>query len=728
LTMTPEEGPRLAKLDVEIRKISVPFGKDQGVKLDKFALNGGRASLKERTAEVDAIELNGSNIRFSRDEKGNLSPLSLLKEGKGGKAPAKGEKKEAAAPFKVLLKKVSGSGINISFTDRMKEDNPEIKVRKISFSLKNITAPRFSPIPFEMAAAYGKKGTLSVRGSVDPKPLKLKGNLTLRRIPITDANPYLPDDLNITIVNGTLDTKLAFNLLRKGETLAGSFGGSVSVRTFKSLDASDEEFLNWDSLQLDKIKGALAPFSLDVSDVSLSRFYSKIVVNKDGTLNLQQIRGSEEKSTPAAGQPSPPPASPAPQQSAAATPPPPQEKKGLIKIGTVTLQDGTISFTDHHTQPEYSSKMVNLGGRVSGLSSEANTIADVDIRGNLENQSPLRITGRINPLRDDLFVDLKVSFTDIELSPFTPYSGTYLGYSVDKGKLFLDLNYHIEKKNLDSSNKVFIDQFTFGKKVESDKATSLPVRLAVALLKDRKGEIHLDLPVTGRTDDPKFSVWGVIWKILKNLLVKAATSPFTLFQSIFGGKEDFNSVIFAYGSARISDAEKSKLAKLSQALADRPSIKVEVTGYVDPERDPEGFRNELLMKKMENEKFVSLLKEKKVKEGETADNVEILPQEYHDYLKAVYRKEKFPKPRNFIGMLKDLPDEEMKKLILTHTVVGETELQKLARDRAVAVSNYLITAGKLSAERVFEKKGDISKPPKKEGVSGARVEFGAAAQ
>ncbi|HEX9024231.1 MAG TPA: DUF748 domain-containing protein, partial [Geobacteraceae bacterium] len=363
-----------------------------------------------------------------------------------------------------------------------------------------------------------------------------------------------------------------------------------------------------------------------------------------------------------------------------------------------------------------------------GLSSEVNTMADVDLRGNLENHSPLRITGRINPLRDDLFVDLKVSFTDIELSPLTPYSGTYLGYSVDKGKLFLDLNYHIENKNLDSSNKVFIDQLTFGNKIESDKATSLPVRLAVALLKDRKGEIHLDLPVTGRTDDPKFSIWGVVWKILKNLLVKAATSPFSLLQSVFGGKEDFSNVAFSYGSARLSDAEKAKLAKLSQALADRPALKLEVAGFVDKERDPEGYRNELLTRKMKSEKFLALVKAKKAAEGETAEKMVIAPQEYSTYLKAVYRKEKFPKPRNFLGFVKDIPDDEMKKLILTYTVVSNDDLQGLARERSVTVRNYLVTAGKLPPERVFEKKADIFKPPAKEGESTARVEFGVAVQ
>ena len=319
-------------------------------------------------------------------------------------------------------------------------------------------------------------------------------------------------------------------------------------------------------------------------------------------------------------------------------------------------------------------------------------------------------------------------FSDIELSPITPYSGRYLGYTVDKGKLFLDLKYRIEKKKLDSENKIFIDQFTFGNKVESDKATSLPVRLAIALLKDRKGEIHLDLPVTGRTDDPKFSVWGVVFQMLKNLLVKAATSPLALLQGVFGGKDNFSAIFFAPGSTRLSDAEQEKLRKLAQAITDRPSLKIDVIGFVDRDQDPEGYRSELLEKKMRNEKFLAMVKEKKGLEGGSADSVTIQPDEYSRYLKAVYGKEKFPKPRNMLGMAKDLPDGEMKKLILANTVVGDETLKTLARERGTVVRNFLVKEGNLPPERIFEKSGDIFKPPDSEGVRGSRVEFGASMQ
>lgn len=710
------DGLRLEKVAVQARQLSVPFMKGEGMTLALLSLAGGRFSQKENFLGVADVTLKDGNVRFSRDGSGGFSPLALLREGGEGKASGKGQRK-SGSPFRYRIGSVAGSGLGIAFTDRMADGNPSFNLRRTAFTLKEIAGPTFASMPFRFSTFYGRKGSLKGSGSVVPTPLKLKGDFTLQAIPLADFDAYLPEKLNIILADGNLDTRLSLSLSMTGKELAGNFAGSAGVRSFYCLDANAEDLLKWESLEIDKMKGSLSPFSLAIDEVSLSKFYSRLVIEKDGTLNLLQLYTPEQAAP--AGQKTP---EPSPIVPAAAS------KQKSIRIDTVTMQDGTIDYDDRHLQRDYSAKLYNLGGRISGLSSEENRFADVDLRGNLENQSPLRITGRINPLRESLYADIKVSFTDIELSPLTPYSGTFLGYAVDKGKLFLDLQYKIENKQLNSENKVFIDQLTFGRRIESDKATSLPVRLAVALLKDRKGEIHLDLPVSGRTDDPQFSVWRVLLQILKNLLVKAATSPFALLQSMFGGKEDLGSVTFSYGSARLADAEKSKLRKLAEALLDRPALKIEVVGFVDKEPDAEGYRNELLLRKMKTEKFLDLVKEKKNRPEDSPEIMELSPEEYSRYLKVVYKKEKFPKPRNILGFVKDLPDNEMKKLIFANTFVGDKQLQELAHDRAAMVSSFLVGQGKMDSARVFQKSGNIYRAPEKGGEPGSRVEFGVAAE
>jgi hypothetical protein len=119
-----------------------------------------------------------------------------------------------------------------------------------------------------------------------------------------------------------------------------------------------------------------------------------------------------------------------------------------------------------------------------------------------------------------------------------------------------------------------------------------------------------------------------------------------------------------------------------------------------------------------------MAKEKRESGGLSPDLMEIPAAEYSKWLQAVYAKEKFPRPRTFIGTLKALPDAEMKKLILANTTIGEQQLRSLARERAVTVMNFLLQKGNLSADRIFEKSGDPFASPSKDAKTGGRVEFG----
>lgn len=746
LAFSKADGLSVTHGNLSLNGLSARYGTKEGFDLARLQVNEANFRQKENRLEIGDIRLSSGDISLSREKDGNILLLSLVARPQGDQSgtPVKAaplstvtankknapDKSKSAKPLTYRLKRFQLDVFNLAFTDKTLDEEPRFTLRNTSLTLSNLNGPKFTPAALRFSSTFGKEAVLKASGEITPLPFRYKGSLSVGRLPIRDFEAYFPDTFNFSVIGGNVDTIMNLDIAMKDGKPEGSFNGSAGVRGFHSIDAIDEEdLLKWESLQFDKIKGNLEPFNLSVHQVALNDIYSRILVRKDGTLNLQNLVEKKENPTQAV---SPPVAAvtetpkTVAQKTAHSAPTAPTQRQ--ISVGSVTIQNGTLSFTDNHLPQTFSSTFFNLGGRVSGLSSEESKFADVDLRGNLENHSPMQITGRLNPLRDDLFVDLKISFRDIDLSPITPYSGTYLGYTVDKGKLFLDLKYLIEKKQLTSENKVFIDQFTFGKKVESDKATNLPVRLAVALLKDRKGEIHLDLPVTGRTDDPKFSIWGLIGQVLKNLLVKAATSPFALLSSMMGSGEDFSVIQFGAGSSNLPAEEGQKLGQMAKALADRPGLKVEIKGFVDKLKDPEGYRQELLNRKLRNEKFLYLVKEQQAKDGESPETVQVLADEYSKFLKAVYKKEKFPKPRNAIGLVKDLPDIEMKKLIIANTVVGENELLSLARERTTAVMNFMVIKGGLPPERLFQKNDDIYKAPEKETVSRNRVEFNAIAQ
>ena len=694
------QGLKLDQVTVQALPFAALIAGKAWITRSSLSLAGGKFSRKENLLEVADAKLRGGDLRFSRDPKGGLRFLAAGYQRSKAKAI---KQRGGRAPLRYRIGRVSGTGMSAVFTDEKLPQRPSFAFKKVALTLERLAGPPSGPTPFKVTGAYGKSGSLSASGDLTPRPWKLHSELAVQRIPVADLEPYLPEKLKVTVADGLVDARLALSLASEERRLTGSFGGSAGIHSLHCLDAEGEDLLKWDSLQLDDMTGSLAPLALDIKAVALTRFYSRIAVAKDGSLNVQHLytrkqEGTElEKAAAAQGHP--------------------------VRIGTLTMQDGTLDFTDHHVQGGYATTIFNLGGRVSGLSSEENRFADLDLRGNLENRSPLRITGQINPLRSDLYADLKVSFTDIELPPMTPYSGTYLGYAVQRGKLYLDSNYRIVNKKLNAKNQVFIDQLDLGERIPSDKATNLPVRLAVALLKDRKGEIHLDLPVQGQTDDPKFSVWEMALKMLKNLVVKAASSPFALFHSLFGVKEDLSSVGFAAGSAALPRGEQDKLLKLAAALNDRPGLRLKVAGFVDRAADAEGYRNELLLKRMRAEKYLALVRGKKNKPGDSPATVQIAPEEYARYLKAVYAREDFPKPRNILGQVKELPEAEMRKLILANTVVGERQMRDLADARAAGVRTFLLEKGGLAPARVSQKSGDIFRGAQKEGEPGSRVEF-----
>ena len=322
---------------------------------------------------------------------------------------------------------------------------------------------------------------------------------------------------------------------------------------------------------------------------------------------------------------------------------------------------------------------------------------------------------------EDLFINLKVLFQDIQLSPVSPYSGRYVGYGIGKGKLSLDLEYLIDKQDLESQNRFFIDQLTFGEKVDSPEATSLPVTLGVALLKNRNGEIDLDIPVSGNLDDPEFKVGKVIWKTIMNLLVKAATSPFALLGALIPEGEELSVVEFEYGNALITPESQKKLDTLINALYERPALKLDIEGHVDVEQDREGRGKYLFDRKLKAQKLKLLTK--KGSPPDMLDDVQIEPDEYGTYLRKAYNEETFEKPQSFLGFDKKLPVPEMEKLMMEHITVKDGDLRLLAVERAKAVEGYLLASEKIEPQRLFLVEPKSLAPEKREGLRASRVDL-----
>jgi len=675
-----------------------------------------------KRATLDNVVVASPELALVREKDGVLNLTAMLPKGTGDAGTkttrARTPPEETSPPkeWQVEVKQATLQGGSVSAVDRTPNDPFTGRISGMEIVAEGLSTEKDRSGKVSLQAVVNRNGSVAADCSLGITPLSAEVDLSARKIGLVPFQPYLAEILRVTLTGGNASARGKLSVASRGDTIRTTYTGNLLVSNLASVDrSSSEDFLKWGALHLDGIRLETAPRSLAIREVSLSDFYSRLIVNEDGTLNVQDIVRKEEE-PPAAGS-----TATASDNVAEMKPPEPPGEPTPVSIRSVTLQGGRINFTDHFIQPNYSANFLQVGGRISGMTSDESETADVDLRGKLENYAPLEITGTINPLRKDLFVDLKADFKDMDLSPLTPYSGRYAGYTIQKGKLTLHLEYRIAKRKLEAENNVFLDQFTFGEPVESPDATKLPVRLAVALLKDRNGEIRLDLPVSGSLDDPQFRVGQVVLKILVNLLVKAATSPFALLGALFGGGEELSYLEFDYGREMLDIPGEAKVASLAKALHERPSLKMEIAGHVDPEKDREALRRLWFDRKVRAQKLKELAGTER--EGLSLDNVVVDPKEYPVFLKRAYRAEKFPKPRNFLGMVKDIPVPEMEKLMFAHIRVTDDDLRLLAQRRAQAVKDSLIATKQVEPERIFLVEPKELPPEKKENQRDSRVEF-----
>ena len=706
--------------------------KQEFLSIPSLAVKNTTVDLPQQDVVVGDLSTERGTVLVSRSREGEINLTKLLPRTTAAAAtladtPAPTRPVAAPAlaqparPWTVKAGAISVNRYRIRVNDEVPVEPVRLVVEDLSLKAENLSTAEKQPPGKVSLALRLEKGSVSFDGTASVAPVVADLQLTVKEIDIRPFQPYFTDKVKVTVADGHVSTsgRLALSI-KEPAGLQAKFTGETTLGKFSAIEkANAEDILKCESLALHDLSVGYNPVFVQAKKVVLADFFAHVIIQPGGRLNLQEIVDTSEP----AGQ-AKPAESPSPAGQTVKADPPAQTATSTttdIQIEEVTLQGGRVQFLDRTLKPNYSALMTEIGGRVSGLSSLETSVADVELRGRINNSAPLEITGKVNPLKQDLFADIRARFTGMDLSPTSPYSGKYVGYVIEKGKLSFDLKYLIDKRKLTSENRIFIDQFSFGEKVDSPTATSLPVKLAVALLKDRNGEIHLDIPVTGSIDDPEFSIWSIIWQIIGNLITKAVTSPFALLGSAFGGGEALQYLEFDPGLATIPADGAKKIDSLVAALSEKPSLKLEIAGYVDPEADREGLKQYLLQRKVKAQKLNDLAK--KGAPAVPVDDVTVGPEDYEKYLTLAYRAEKFPKPRNFVGLVKGLPIVEMEKLMLTHIEAGEEELHELASQRANAVKDAILRSGKVDAERLFIVEPKGLAPEKKDTVKNSRVEF-----
>ncbi len=702
---------RLSELAATIKSLRLHFpgDKDPLWRIPILQVKDGAADLATQSIVIGELTGRDGIGTIDRDADGRLNLARVLKV-----APAIDTTgaKSSGDEWQVRAKRMHLERFAVSFQDRTTAPPVKAQVSGIDITGEDVGNVKGVKGKASIRATVNKTGRIAVAGPLTTNPVAGRMNVDARTIDLAPFQPYVDQALNIGITAGAVSAKgvLDFDLSSSEKRKVG-YAGEVNVTDFASVDKpTSQDLLKWKSLYAGGIKSTLEPLHVGVGEVALSDFYSRLIVNPDGTFNLQGL--AKRPGATGAGAEKPAPDKPATDaaggKSLAEKPAASTEAKiaeaakaaampANISVGKITLQGGNINFSDFFVRPNYSANLTGVSGTVSAITPE--TPGEVELRGKVDNIAPLEIAGKINPLARDLFLDIKAAATDIELPPLSPYSMKYAGYGIERGKLSVKVRYLVENRKLAAENNVYLDQLTFGEKVDSPTATKLPVLLAVALLKDRNGVIDINLPVGGTLDDPQFSVGAIIVQVIVNVITKAVTSPFALLGAAFGGGgEELAYLEFAPGSAQLDAADETKLKSIAKALTERPGLKLDVGGRVDPAADREG------LKRVTVENQVKAQKVKETGKGTAAiplEEVKVEPGEYPKYLTAAYKDASFPKPRNVIGIARDLPVPEMEQLMLANVQATEEDLRQLANRRAQAAKDWLVAKGGIPADRVF---------------------------
>jgi uncharacterized protein involved in outer membrane biogenesis len=691
-----EEGEKESKITVSelnaaFRSLQLHLpGKAEPLwRVPALLIKDANIDVNKRAITIASFTSQGAVGAVEREADGTINYARLFKRA-GQAAPAKAS--ENQPPWQVTARNIALNRFQVVFDDKSLPTPAKIVITDLSLRHENFSTARNSRSKVALQAKINN-GDVRLSGTAGADPAVALLQVEGRDIDLAPLQPYLENQVNFILTSGRLGTKgnFVFDASAQGPAKV-TYNGELAVSDLNTVEKNaSQDLLKWKLLSLGGVQLALNPVQLRINEIDLAGFYSRLVLGADGKLNLQNLAVEKaEKSD----------VKPAQKTTEEASPSPPAAPTGgeRVSIGKISLRDGNIDFSDFFVKPNYSANLTGVQGTVSELKPEAP--GDLALEAKLDNASPVDIRGKINPFGKELFMDIKAKASEIELSRFSPYSGKYVGYGIEKGQLTFDVAYKLEGRKLDVQTQFILNQLTFGEKIESPTATTLPVTLAVALLKDRNGVIDVGLPISGSLDDPQFSVGGIVLRLIINIITKAVTAPFALLGAAFGGGggAELSYIEFDYGRAELSQTAEGKIKTLAAAMINRPGLKLEITGRAEPVSDLDGLKRVSIESKVRAQKFKELARQGAA--PKSVDEVQVAKDEYERFLRAAYDAESFPKPRNVIGLAKTLPVPEMENLMLKHASVSDDDVRALANRRAQAVRDRLLAA-KIPADRLF---------------------------
>jgi len=685
----------LADVSVTLEDLALSESDNETVlNLPVLQVNNAGLDLDDKSVKLGDITAEKGVLKVRREPVGALNLAGLLheKELESTEDNSPPEEKTAGeSAWRIRMNRTEIKQFAVAFTDRMLPGEPTFDTIGVELAAAGLdTKKDADPGTLNLVLNMPEKGQISVKGGIRVDPFDADFDVSAGKVAVKTIQPYVNQYMDLLIAKGTVQGEGSLQINKRKAPDKGmdfAFSGNLAVDQLDTVDGvHGSGFISFDKLAFNRVDFKTSPLSCTVETIRSVKPSVSIIMSETGS-NIAAMqkkkagKGETEKKE-----------STDPKDNT------PASEGPRIGIQKIRIEKGRVNFTDKRVESGGEMVCSDLSGAVKGFATMGETPADVDFTAVLNNQAPVSIKGSLRPPGPDFFTDLTFLLNNMSMPKLSAYSGKYLGYAIDRGKLNIESDTRIEDKTLASRNKIFINQLAFGEQVESEDASNLPVKLAVALLQDRSGEIHLSQDVNGDLGDPEFSIGGIVFKMVVNLITKAASSPFALIGSMFGS-EDINHLEFVSGSDNLEDSAVKKLNTLAKAMYERPLLKLDISGVADEQSDRSAMEEHRFLNLLKTRKFEELLE--KGRDVETTEEVTIPDEEYETYLWQAYKEAPFEKPKNLEGAVEKIEPSEQEKQLREFVRVDNQDLLSLARSRSMRVKDFLVQNGPVEPERLF---------------------------
>jgi hypothetical protein len=556
---------------------------------------------------VSRVGVKGGATTVVRAADGSLPAVAMLSSADRGKptrpatprpAPARTTPAPASKPWTVALGRFDFAGHRLAVTDRSVTPALQFEIDDIKANARELRSDGKKPFPFDASFRVKQGGRFTAEGRVAPDGRAAEATLTVAKLALTPAQPYIAQQAAVELRSGEVSTAGRLTYKAGRDRPAMTYTGQADIDRMLVVEAATgDPVVAWKSLHAETVRFGLAPDRLEIDEVRLAGLDGRIVIFQDKTLNFARLM-----KRPGAAPASPPASTPAPNAPTASGPAPtaPAPAAGSdagpgfpVVVERVRIDESAMNFADLSLVLPFATRVHGLTGAVAGLGSDPASRATVKLDGRVDEFGLVKVDGALSSFHPKVFTDIAVIFRNVPMSTLTPYSATFAGRRIVAGTMNLDLQYKIDRSALVGENTVVLQNLQLGERVESPGAMRLPLDVAIAILSDSQGRIDIALPVRGNVDHPEFSYGHLIWQALVTVITKIVTSPFRALGGLFGGgdAESLESIAFEAGSDKVLPPEREKLKRVAEVLGKRPQLKLMVHGGYEAKVDGEALRS-----------------------------------------------------------------------------------------------------------------------------------------